>query len=40
MIQMSLYTKQKQIHGHRIEAYGYQRGNSGVRDKLGLWISR
>ena len=26
IIQMNLYTKQKQIHRHRKQTYGYQRG--------------
>ena len=26
MIQMNLFTKQKQTHGHRKQTYGYQRG--------------
>ena len=26
-IQMNLFTKQKQIHRHRRQNYGYQRGN-------------
>ena len=25
--QMNLFTKQKEIHKHRKQAYGYQRGN-------------
>ena len=34
MIQMNLFTKQKHIHRHRKQTYGYQRGKAGVgRDK-------
>ena len=36
IIQISLYTKQKQTHRHRKQTYGYQRGKGG-RDKLGVW---
>ena len=36
MIQMNLYTEQKQNHRQRKETYGYQRGK-GKRDKLGVW---
>ena len=36
MIQMNLFTKQKQTYRHRKQAYGYQRGKWG-RDKLGVW---
>ena len=32
---MDLFTKQKQIHGHRKQTYDYQMG-SGGRDKLGV----
>ena len=32
---MNLFTKQKQIHRHRKETYGYQRGKGGG-DKLGV----
>ena len=34
MIQMKLYTKQKQAHRHRKQTYGYQRGKVGEMDKL------
>ena len=34
-IQMNLFTKQKQSHRSRKETYGYQRGNTEGRDKLG-----
>ena len=39
MIQMNLFTKQKQTHRLRKQIYGYQgiRGVGG-RDKLGDWI--
>ena len=36
MIQMNLFTKQKQTHRHREQIYDYQRGKRG-RDKLGVW---
>ena len=36
MIQMKLFTKQKQTHRHRKQTYGYQRGKRG-RDKMGVW---
>ena len=36
MIQMNLFTKQKQTHRHRKQTYGYQSGK-GERDKLGAW---
>ena len=29
MIQMNLFTKQKQTHRHRKQTYGYQRGRGG-----------
>ena len=34
---MSLFTKQKQTHRLQKQTYGYQRGNVGGRDKLGVW---
>ena len=34
---MNLDTKQKQIHRHRKQTYGYQRGNREGREKLGVW---
>ena len=37
IIQMNLSAKQKQTHRHRKQTYGYQRGNVGERDKLGVW---
>ena len=36
MIQMNLFTKQKETHRHRKQIYGYQRVR-GDRDKLGIW---
>ena len=30
MIQMNLFTKQKQTHRHRKQTYGYQRGKVGA----------
>ena len=36
MIQMNLFTKQKQTHRHRKWTYGYQSGKEW-RDKLGVW---
>ena len=36
MIQINLFTKEKQTHRHRKQTYGYQRGSRG-RDKLGVW---
>ena len=35
MIQMNLFTKQKQTLRHRKQSYSYQRGRG--RDKLGVW---
>ena len=32
---MNLFTKQKQTHGLRKQAYDYQRGKAGGEDKLG-----
>ena len=38
LIQMNLFTKQKQTHRHRNQTYGYQGGEGeGGRDKLGIW---
>ena len=37
MIQMDLFTKQKQTHSLQKQTYGYQRGKVGGRDKLGGW---
>ena len=39
MIQMNLFTKQKQTHRLRKWTYGYQRGEEwgGRRDRLGDW---
>ena len=36
MMQMNLYTKQKQTHRHRKQTYVYQRGKVGGRDKVGV----
>ena len=36
MIQMNLFTKQKEIHKLRQWTYGYQRRTEG-RDRLGVW---
>ena len=33
MIQVNLFTKQKQTHRHRKQTYGYQRG----KNTLGVW---
>ena len=33
---MNLYTKQKQTHRHKKQAYSYQRGKK-EKDKLGVW---
>ena len=30
MVQMNLFTKQKETHRHRKQTYGYQRGKGGV----------
>ena len=37
MMQMNLFTKQKQTYRIRKQIYGYQRGKVGGRDKLGVW---
>ena len=37
MIQMNLFTNQKQTHRHRKQTYGYQRVRGGERDKWGVW---
>ena len=34
---MNLFTKQKQIHRHRKQIYGYQREKGWRRDKLEVW---
>ena len=36
IIQMNIYTKQKQIYKHRKQTYGYQRWKGGVGYKLGV----
>ena len=33
----NLFTKQKQIHRFREQAYGYQQERAGRRDRLGAW---
>ena len=37
MIQMNLFTKEKQTHRLRKQTYGYQMGKVGREDKLGVW---
>ena len=37
IIQMKLFTTQKQTHRHRKQTYGYQRGKVWGRDRLGIW---
>ena len=38
IIQITLFTKQKQTHGHRKQTYGCQRAKKwGEGDKLGVW---
>ena len=37
MIQMNLFTKQKQTHRLRKQTYGYQREKVSGRNKLGVW---
>ena len=37
MIQLNLYTKQKQTHRHRKQTFGYQTGQGWESDKLGVW---
>ena len=37
MIQMNLFTKQKQTHRLWKQIYHYQRGKMEGRDKLGVW---
>ena len=37
MIQMNLFTKQKQAHRPRDQIYSYQRERGWGRDKLGIW---
>ena len=36
MIQMNLFTKQKQTHRLREGTYGYQRGRVGEGERLGI----
>ena len=37
LIQMNLFTKQKQTYRHRKHTYGYQRDNGVGVDKLRVW---
>ena len=37
MIQNNLFRKQKKTQRLQNQTYGYQRGNTGGRDKLGRW---
>ena len=37
MIQVNLYTKQKQTYRLEKQIYGYQRGKVGGKDKEGVW---
>ena len=37
MVQVNIFTKQKQTHRLRKQIYGYQRGKEVGRDKLGVW---
>ena len=38
MIQMNLYTKQKQTHRYRKQTYGYQRGKwEGINQEFGIY---
>ena len=36
IIQIKLFTMQKQTHRHRKQTYGFQRGKGWGRDKLGI----
>ena len=39
MVQMNLFTKQKQTHGHRKQSYGYQRAKGGgINQGFGINI--
>ena len=40
IIQMNLFTKQKQSHRHRKQTYGYQRGkgDGGINQDFGIKI--
>ena len=38
IIQMNLFTKQKQTHRLRKQTYGYQSRKVRERDKLGIWV--
>ena len=35
---MNLFTKQKQIHRHRKQIYGYQRGSGEINQEFGINI--
>ena len=37
MVQVNLFTRQKQTHRLLKQTYGYQVGRVGVRDSLGVW---
>ena len=37
MIQMNLFTREKQTHSFREGTYGYQEGTVGGRDSYGVW---
>ena len=37
---MNLFTKQKEIHWHRKQTYGYQRGKGGGRINYELGVNR
>ena len=37
MVQKNLFTKQKQTHRFQNLTYGFQRGNTAGRNKLGSW---
>ena len=36
MIQMNLFTKQKQTHRHRKQTYGYQKKKRGINWEFGI----
>ena len=40
VIQMNLFSKQKQTHRLRKQTYSYQRGNVWWRNRLGGWINK
>ena len=39
MIEMNLFTKQKQIPRLRKQTYSFQRGKVGGNDKFRVWIN-